>query len=213
MIECRQLKKRFGPVVALDEVNLSVAAGECVAVVGPSGGGKTTLLRLVAGLERADAGTISIAGQLVSNHAVHVEPARRGIGMMFQQLALWPHLTVARQLALVLHAWPKAERARRVEEMLALVKLDDKAGRYPHELSGGEQQRLALARALAPAPKILLLDEPLSNLDPELRRELRAELVRIIGAAGTTTLLVTHLPEDAEAMASRALRMEKGRLL
>jgi len=213
MIECAQLRKSFGRVGVLAGMDLVVAKGECVALLGPSGSGKTTLLRLIAGLERADGGSVSIEGELVSNHAVHVEPAKRGVGMVFQQLALWPHLTVERQTRLVLHAWPKAERSKRVEEMLAMARLSDKGRRYPHELSGGEQQRLALARALAPAPKILLLDEPLSNLDPELRRELRDELKRIISAAGTTTLLVTHLPEDAEAMATRVLRMERGRIL
>lgn len=212
MIECQQLKKSFGTVVALAEANLSVARGECVALLGPSGSGKTTLLRLIAGFEHADSGHVSIEGQVVSNHAVHVEPAKRGVGMVFQQLALWPHLRVEQQIRLVLHAWPASERARRVAEMLALVKLDDKAKRYPHELSGGEQQRLALARALAPSPKILLLDEPLSNLDLELRRELREELKRIIRATHTTTLMVTHLPDDAEAMATRVVRMEKGKV-
>jgi len=212
MIECRQLKKTFGPVIALAEANLSIAKGECVALVGPSGCGKTTLLRLIAGFERADDGTVSIEGQVVSNHAVHVEPARRGVGMVFQQLALWPHLTAAEQIRLVLHARKRDARATRVEEMLALVQLVDKANRYPHELSGGEQQRLALARALAPSPKILLLDEPLSNLDPELRRELRVELCRIIRSTGTTMLMVTHLPDDAEAMATRIVRMETGKI-
>lgn len=213
MIECRQLKKSFGPVVALADASLTVAKGECVALLGPSGGGKTTLLRLIAGFERADSGHVSLDGQIVTNQAVHIEPAKRGVGMVFQQLALWPHLTVEQQVRLVLHAWPKPERPNRVEEMLALVKLSDKGKRFPHELSGGEQQRLALARALAPAPKILLLDEPLSNLDIELRQELRAELSRIIGATHTTMLLVTHLPGDAETMASRVLRMERGRIL
>jgi iron(III) transport system ATP-binding protein len=213
MIECVQLRKSFGSVVALAEASLSIAKGECVALLGPSGSGKTTLLRLIAGLEHADNGHVSIERTIVSNHAVHVEPAKRGVGMVFQQLALWPHLTVERHLRLVLHACPEAERSRRLGEMLEMVKLGDKLKRYPHELSGGEQQRLALARALAPSPKILLLDEPLSNLDPELRRELRTELKRIIQATSTTTLMVTHLPDDAEAMATRVLRMEKGRIV
>ncbi|MSR65401.1 MAG: ABC transporter ATP-binding protein [Verrucomicrobiae bacterium] len=219
MIECRQLKKSFGSAVAVAEATLAVAKGECVALLGPSGCGKTTLLRLIAGLERADDGMVAIDGQTVSNHTIHLEPSKRGVGMVFQQLALWPHLTAEQQIRIVLHAWPKSNDrkrdacATRVGEMMALVRLDDKAKRYPHELSGGEQQRLALARALAPSPKILLLDEPLSNLDVELRRELRAELSRIIRAAGTTMLMVTHLPDDAEAMASRVLRMEKGRIV
>ena len=218
MIECRQLWKSFGSIAALTDAHLSIAAGECVALLGPSGSGKTTLLRLIAGFERADSGTVSIDGQIVSNHAVHVEPAKRGVGMVFQQLALWPHLTVEEQIRLVLHAWPKGNernqnaRSSRVKEMLALVKLADKLQRFPHQLSGGEQQRLALARALAPSPKILLLDEPLSNLDPELRRELRAEMSKVIQAAGTTTLMVTHVLEDAETMATRIVKMEKGKI-
>lgn len=213
MIECHQLRKSFGPVVALAEANLSLSRAESVALLGPSGSGKTTLLRLIAGFERADGGTIRIDGQVVENHDVHVEPAKRGVGMLFQQLALWPHLTVEKQITLVLHALPKEERGHRVKEMLSLVKLADEAGRYPHELSGGQQQRLALARALAPAPKVLLLDEPLSNLDVDLRRELRTEVRKIIRAAGITTLMVTHSPEDAEAMAGRVLRMERGRII
>lgn len=212
MIECLQLGKSFGNTVAVAGVDLSIAKGECVALLGPSGCGKTTLLRLIAGLEKADEGTISIDGQCVSNHAVHIEPSKRGVGMVFQQLALWPHLTVARQLEIVLHGQPKADRPKRIAEMLMLVKLGDKTTRYPHELSGGEQQRLALARALAPSPNILLLDEPLSNLDVELRKELREELKKIITTSGTTMLMVTHLPDDAEAMAGRILRMEKGKI-
>ena len=133
--------------------------------------------------------------------------------MVFQQLALWPHLTAEQQLRLVLHGWPKAKRPHRVDEMLAMVKLVGKGKRFPYELSGGEQQRLALARALAPSPKILLLDEPLSNLDLELRRELREEMSRLIALAGTTTLMVTHLRDDAETMATRIVRMEKGRVI
>lgn len=213
MIDCKQLKKSFGSVVAVADASLSVSKGDCVALLGPSGCGKTTLLRLIAGLERVEDGTVSVDGQLVSNHVVHIEPAKRGVGMVFQQLALWPHLTAEQQLRIVLHALPKTERGQRIEKMLAMVKLNDKAKRYPHELSGGEQQRLALARALAPSPRILLLDEPLSNLDAELRRELREEVKKIIDATGTTMLMVTHLPDDAEVMATRVLRMEKGRVL
>ena len=212
MIECKQLRKSFGAVAAVSDANLTVAKGECVALLGPSGCGKTTLLRLIAGLERADGGTVLIDGQTVSNHAVHAEPAKRGVGMVFQQLALWPHLTAEQQIRIVLHAWPTADQARRVKDMLTLVRLSDKAKRYPCELSGGEQQRLALARALAPSPKILLFDEPLSNLDVELRRELREDLKKIIRATGTTMLMVTHLADDAETMATRVVKMEKGRI-
>jgi ABC-type Fe3+/spermidine/putrescine transport system ATPase subunit len=174
--------KRFGSHVALDGVSLEVPAGMAAVVLGPSGCGKTTLLRIIAGLEVPDSGEVLLSGTTVSSRGrAHVPPHQRGLGFVFQDLALWPHLTVRQNLDFVLGsmALSRAERDRRAQDALALVRIEKLARRFPHQLSGGEQQRVALARALVREPRVLLLDEPLSSLDSELRADLRSELARL----------------------------------
>ena len=197
---------------AVDGVSFSLQAGEIGVLIGPSGCGKTTLLRAVAGLERAQAGTIRLAGQLVSSPQVHVPAESRQIGMVFQDYALFPHLDLAGNVAFgLMHLRPPV-RARRVAEVLELVGMADAATRMPHALSGGQQQRIALARALAPGPRLLLLDEPFSNLDVDLRERLAHEVRAILKAAGATALFVTHDQLEAFAIGDRIGVMQAGRL-
>ena len=207
MIRLDGVTKRFGAAVAVERASLCVSRGEVVAILGPSGCGKTTLLRLIAGFEQADAGTIHIDGRLVAGEGAWAAPEARRVGMVFQDYALFPHLTVAGNVGFGL---PRRERATRVPELLGIVGLEGLAGRYPHELSGGQQQRVALARALAPAPALVLLDEPWSNVDPFLRETLRAEVAEIIRPLGVTALLVTHDREEAFSFADRIALMRDG---
>jgi len=197
---------------AVDGVTLSVSRGEILALLGPSGSGKTTLLRLITGFEAPDAGTVVIDGRLVAGQGVTVSPEARGVGIVFQDGALFPHLTVDGNVAFGLHALGAAERRARVRELLALVGLPIFAYRYPHELSGGQQQLVALARALAPAPAVLLLDEPFSNLDADLRGQMREQVQRILKATGTTAIFVTHGQDEAFAIADRVGVLNRGRL-
>jgi iron(III) transport system ATP-binding protein len=210
MIRLEGVTKRFGDVVAVDAASFCVERGEVVALLGPSGCGKTTLLRLVAGFERPDAGTVEIDERPVSGRGLWVPPERRRVGMVFQDYALFPHLTVAENVGFGL-----SRRARpvRVPELLAIVGLEDVGRRYPHELSGGQQQRVALARALAPAPELVLLDEPWSNVDPFLRESLRSEVVEIVRPLGVTVVLVTHDREEAFSLADRIALMRDGRVV
>jgi len=205
------LIKSYGGPPAVDNVSLDVARGECIALLGPSGCGKTTTLRLVAGFITPDAGGISLEGQRIERQP----PYRRQIGMVFQNYALFPHMTAAGNVAfgLEMRAVPAAERRSRVTEALAMVGLADYAARYPAQLSGGQQQRVALARALVTRPALLLLDEPLSNLDAGLRVEMRQEIGRLRKALGITTLFVTHDQEEALALADRIAVMQKGRIV
>ncbi len=208
--------KRFGSHQALDGVSLEVAAGHAVVILGPSGCGKTTLLRLIAGLEVPDSGEISLNGtQVAGKGRSTVPPHRRGIGFVFQDLALWPHLTVLKNLEFVLGSVraSRAERAARVHQALSLVRIEKLSARYPHELSGGEQQRVALARAMVGQPRLLLLDEPLSSLDPELRAILRTELARIQDRLSVTMVYVTHDRDDAAALADSVVEMRAGRVV
>ncbi|TFZ01078.1 ABC transporter ATP-binding protein [Ramlibacter rhizophilus] len=203
---------RGRPRPAVDGVSFGLPAGGIGVLIGPSGCGKTTLLRAVAGLEPVSAGTIRIAGEVVSGKGVHVPPERRRIGMVFQDYALFPHLDVGRNIGFGLDALPRRERAARVAEVLELVGLPGTEGRMPHELSGGQQQRVALARALAPRPELLLLDEPFSNLDVDLRERLAHEIRGILKAAGATALFVTHDQMEAFAMADAIGVLHEGRL-
>lgn len=211
------LSKRFGATVALDGLDLEVIKGEALVLLGPSGCGKTTLLRSIAGLERPDSGEILIEGEPVfsAKKGLFVPPHRRRVGMVFQNYSLWPHMNVFSNIAypLRIKKTPKKEVRRRVGEMMELVRLEGLEERYPHELSGGQKQRVALARALVMEPRLLLLDEPLSNLDAKLREELREELKRIQRDTGITMIYVTHDQEEAMALADRIGVMESGRLI
>ncbi len=200
-LEVSQLDVRYGggSQAAVQGVSLGLRAGDIGVLIGPSGCGKTTLLRAVAGLEAVAAGEIRIAKQTVGSAKRNVPPEERRIGMVFQDYALFPHLTVGRNVAFGIHQLPKAAQAARVAEVLALVGLEGSEARFQHELSGGQQQRVALARALAPQPQLMLLDEPFSNLDVDLRERLAHEVRGILKAAGATALFVTH--DQAEAFA------------
>ena len=209
VISCCDLRRSFGPVRAVDGASLELRAGEIGALLGPSGCGKTTLLRLLAGFERPDAGSVTIAGRPVAGAGRFVPPERRRIGMVFQDYALFPHLTVAGNAGYALGRRPHRTR---VEEVLELVGLSGLGDRRPHELSGGQQQRVALARALAPTPAVVLLDEPFSNLDAALRERVRSEVRDILRAAGVTALLVTHDQEEALSLADTVAVMRDGRI-
>jgi iron(III) transport system ATP-binding protein len=214
-IDIRNVKKQFATHHALDDVTFEAANQECVVILGPSGCGKTTLLRLIAGLDVPDAGEIWLNGiQVASPGRSLLAPHRRGIGFVFQDLALWPHLTVHQSLQFVLDSQgvPRAEQDSRIGEAVKLVRIDGFASRHPHELSGGEQQRVALARALVGAPRLLLLDEPLSSLDADLRSAMRTELARLRQELPVTTLYVTHDREDAAVLADRVIEMRAGRI-
>ena len=203
------LTKRYGDVVAVDDVDLDVRRGEFLGVLGPSGCGKTTLLRLIAGFERPDAGGVEISGQAVAGPRRNLPPERRRIGMVFQESALFPHLDVAGNIGFGL---PRRGRETRVAELVALVGLAGLHGRMPHELSGGQQQRVALARALAPDPALIMLDEPFSSLDATLRSQLRGEVRDILRTAGATTLFVTHDQGEALEISDRVAVMRAGRI-
>ncbi|MBM3138830.1 MAG: ABC transporter ATP-binding protein [Chloroflexi bacterium] len=200
----------FGATTVIADLTLDVIAGELFAILGPSGCGKTTALRLLAGFERPSAGRLTLLRDLVAAPSVHVPPERRGIGMVFQDYALFPHMSVGENVAYGVPV--PGDRRGRVAEVLTLTGLSGFADRRVHELSGGEQQRVALARALAPRPRLLLLDEPFSNLDPTLRARVRGELREIVKRAGTTAILVTHDQEEALSIADRVAFMWRGRI-
>ena len=203
---------RRGQPPAIDAVTLGVSRGEILALLGPSGSGKTTLLRLIAGFEHPDSGTVAIADRLVASATVAVPPEERGVGIVFQGYALFPHLTAEGNVGFGLHTLDTRRREARVSELLELVGLPAFARRYPHELSGGQQQLVALARALAPSPAVLLLDEPFSNLDADLRGEMRRDVENILRTTGTTVVFVTHAQDEAFAIADRVGVLNHGRL-
>jgi iron(III) transport system ATP-binding protein len=207
------VRKAFGSTRAVDGVDLEIGEGELVAVLGPSGCGKSTLLRLIAGFERPDAGEIHAGGRLLAGAGTWMPPERRRVGMVFQDYALFPHLSVEANVGFGLVKLQRDERAAIVRRTLELVGLQHKATAYPHELSGGERQRVALARALAPEPEVVLLDEPFSSLDATLRAGLRREVELILREAGATALLVTHDQEEALSLADRLAVMRAGRIV
>ncbi len=211
LIEFQGVTKRFGSFTAIDNIDLKIYEREFFALLGPSGCGKTTLMRMLAGFEAPTEGVISLQGKDIAP----VPPNKRAVNMMFQSYALFPHLTVADNIAFGLKrsAMPKDRIPARVEEMLALVQLQEFAHRKPHQISGGQRQRVALARALAKAPKLLLLDEPLGALDKKLRQETQFELMDIQEKTGTTFVIVTHDQEEAMTMASRVAVMDHGRIV
>jgi iron(III) transport system ATP-binding protein len=211
-ISLEGLVKAYGAQPVVRGLSLEVRAGELVSLLGPSGCGKTTTLRMLAGLEHPDAGLIRIGGETVAGPGVRVPPERRGLGMVFQSYAVWPHRSVEANVAypLTLRRLPKAEIASRVAEALRWVRLEALARRMPHELSGGQLQRVALARALVSGPRVLLLDEPLSNLDAALREELRAEIAALRARLGTTMVFVTHDQAEALALSDRIAVMNRG---
>jgi iron(III) transport system ATP-binding protein len=194
-------------------VDLTVTAGEMLVVVGASGCGKTTLLRCIAGLERPEKGRITLEDRTLDDGTTHLPPEHRSIGFVFQGLALFPHLTVNRNLGFGLQGLPKAERDARVREELAAVGLEGLGDRYPHQLSGGQQQRVAIARSLVRRPRLMLMDEPFSDLDPRTRRQVRTEVLRILRAHGTTAIIVSHDREDAVHVADRIAEMDAGRIV
>ncbi|MDE2919651.1 MAG: ABC transporter ATP-binding protein [Chloroflexota bacterium] len=198
-------------MTAVNDASLEVGTGTLLALLGPSGCGKTTLLRLIAGLERPHSGTIEVAGRTVESASVHLPPERRQVGLVFQEYALFPHLSVEDNVAFGL---PRgSDQAARVEDMLGQVGLVGLGTRMPHELSGGQQQRVALARALAPGPRLIMLDEPFSNLDPALRDGVRREVRRVLRAAEATAIIVTHDQEEALSLADEVAVMMDGRIL
>ena len=211
------VEMRFGNFCAVRDFSLEVNEAELVTLLGPSGCGKTTVLRMIAGLESPVAGRIELSGRVLSDaeSEIHVPPEKRDIGMVFQSYAVWPHMNVARNIDYPLRVQKvgKEERERRLQEILDLVQLTGQENKWPHQLSGGQQQRVALGRGLIRKPKVLLLDEPLSNLDAKLRKTMRVELREIQQSLGMTMLYVTHDREEAEEISDRMAIMNEGRLL
>jgi iron(III) transport system ATP-binding protein len=213
-VDLGHISKRFGETRAVEDVDITVADGEFFALLGPSGCGKTTLLRLVAGFEAPDEGVLKLGEEIVARPGWALPPERRRIGMVFQSYALWPHMSVADNVAFALRVRrvPSAERKRRVESALEMVGLAALAKRRPHELSGGQRQRVALARCFAMQPAVVLLDEPLANLDVHLREAMQQEFARIHREIGATFIYVTHDQAEAMALADRVAVMDAGRV-
>jgi iron(III) transport system ATP-binding protein len=211
-LEVRGLGKRFGATVAADDVSFDVGPADILCLVGPSGCGKSSVLRMIAGLLEPDAGTIRVGGRVLDGPGVRVPPEKRGIGIVFQDHALFPNLTVGGNVGFGLRRWSRGATRERVAEVLALVDLPRHADRYPHELSGGERQRVALARALAPEPTLLLLDEPFASLDPNLRAQVRADVVAILRRTGTPSVFVTHDQLEALSTGDHVAVMRAGRI-
>jgi len=213
MINLYQVTKNYGPVIALDDVSLEISAGETLVIQGPSGSGKTTLLRLIAGLETPTQGQIQIAGEQVSSPSGLTPAYTRGIGFVFQRSALWPHMTVMQNIRFAMSSMSRPQSAELGEQLLEQMALKELANRYPSQLSGGEARRVALARALAANPNILLLDEPLTSLDPDLKERL-LELIRgYVTETKTTLLYVTHIADEAGQVGGRLVHMQAGRVV
>lgn len=201
------------PTDSVQDFNLEMERGEVTCILGESGSGKSTVLRLIAGLEFPLKGKMQVDGKVIFDEKNFIVPEKRGIGMVFQDYALFPHMTVAENIQFGLKGLSHSEKKERVREMLELIHLEEYARRYPYELSGGQQQRVAIARAVAPKPSILLLDEPFSNLDAHLRQTIRKELNGILKETGITSIFVTHDREDAKSVADRVVILERGKII
>jgi ABC-type Fe3+/spermidine/putrescine transport system ATPase subunit len=214
-LECRELAKRLGSKQVLHGLDLSVERGEVLSILGPSGSGKTTLIRLIAGLADPDAGEIAIAGRVIWGANTNVSIENRGVGFVFQDYAVWPHMSVAENVGfgLKMAGMSRLDRDRRVREALEAVHIAELAKRYPDQLSGGQQQRLALARTLAARPQLILMDEPLSNVDAALREQLRTEILQAVRAQGATAIYITHDQSEAMAICDRLAIIHDGRIL
>ncbi|MEY9846534.1 ABC transporter ATP-binding protein [Streptacidiphilus sp. MAP5-3] len=214
-LQVEKLSKSFGSTRVLNQVSFTVEPGRFLVLLGPSGSGKTTLLRCLAGIERADGGTVRFGGRALAEGRVHLAPDRRDLAMVFQDYALWPHMSAAGNVGYALRRrrLPRPEAERRVQEVLERVGLADHTDRYPHQLSGGQQQRVALARALVASPGLLLFDEPLSNLDADLRERLRVEISTLTRESGATAVYITHDQSEAFALADEVGILEAGRLV
>lgn len=214
VIRLERVSKHYGgdTIPAVEEISFSVEQGEILVLLGPSGCGKTTTLRLIAGFEAPDGGRIEIGGRTVAHNTTFLPPEQRGVGMVFQDYALFPHLTVLENVAFGLRRLGREQQQGRIAAALDLVGLSTLQGRYPYELSGGQQQRVALARALAPGPQVVLLDEPFSNLDADMRAQIREDVGSILRRAGTTAIFVTHDQEEAFVIADRVGVLNRGRL-
>ena len=213
ILELDAVRRVFDGVAVVDGVSLALEAGQVTCLLGPSGCGKSTTLRIAAGVDRQSSGRVLLDGQVVSDDSRHLPPEKRSIGLMFQDFALFPHLSVAENVAFGLRGTGRAETETRVSDLLARVDLADFGAKYPHQLSGGEQQRVALARALAPRPRVLLMDEPFSGLDNRLRDGIRDETLALLKDEGTAVLLVTHEPDEAMRMADRIALMRAGKIV
>jgi len=201
------------PKAVIEDFSLTIEQGEVICILGESGGGKSTVLRLVAGLEVPSKGRIRINDITMVDQNVFVQPEKRGVGMVFQDYALFPHMTVAENIRFGLNNMSTKEKDHRIIQMLNLVSLEDYRKRYPYELSGGQQQRVAIARTLAPKPSLLLLDEPFSNLDTELRSKIREEIKIILNQTRITVIFVTHDKEDAKSIADRVVILKEGKMV
>ncbi len=211
-LEIQGLTRAFGGKPVVDDVSLTIAAGQVTCLLGPSGCGKSTTLRLIAGIARPDRGRVVIDGRPVEEAGLHVPPEARSVGLMFQDFALFPHLSVAQNVGFGLRG-ARADTARRVDMLLERVSLQGFGSKRPHELSGGEQQRVALARALAPSPRVMLMDEPFSGLDNRLRDGIRDDTLEVLKGEGTAVLLVTHEPDEAMRMGDEIALMRGGRIV
>ena len=212
-LSLRAISRRFGARLAVDHLNLDVSRGEVLCLLGPSGCGKSTTLRIAAGLESPDSGLVFVGGQLVEGEGRHVEPEERGVGLMFQDYALFPHLSAKANVAFGLAKLPRKEREQRAALELKRVGLEDLANAFPHTLSGGEQQRVALARMLAPEPKVVLMDEPFSGLDARLRNTVRGGTLKRLREAGAAVVIVTHDPDEAMRVGDRVALMRDGQIV
>ncbi|MBS4196191.1 ABC transporter ATP-binding protein [Lederbergia citri] len=197
---------------ALDCFSMTIEKGEVISILGPSGSGKSTVLRLLSGLEMPSQGSCTIQDRVIFDQHTFVQPEKRGIGMVFQDYALFPHMTVSENILFGLFNMKKSERKTRLKEVLELVEMTEYEKRYPHQLSGGQQQRVAIARAIAPNPSLILLDEPFSNLDSELQLKIRKDLRNILKNAGITSIFVTHDENDALAIADRIVQIRAGKI-